>query len=45
MDFPLLAVNPVHTIARFKAFGGRFLAPGTRAVWEEGFRRAGLAEG
>jgi len=40
----LLAINPVHTIAWFKAFGSRFLSPGTLAVWVEGLRRAGLPE-
>jgi TolB-like protein/class 3 adenylate cyclase len=40
----LLAVNPIHTIAWFRTFGAKFLAPGTLAVWEEGFRRAGLPE-
>ena len=41
----LLAVNPVHTIAWFRAFGARFLSPGTLAVWVEGLRKAGLPEG
>jgi TolB-like protein len=41
----LLELNPATTIAGFKAFGNNFLAPGTLAVWEEGFRRAGLPEG
>ncbi len=40
----LFRVNPVHTIAWFKTFGGRFLSPGTLAVWVEGLRRAGLPE-
>jgi hypothetical protein len=40
----LLELNPNMTIAGFKAFGARFLSPGTMAVWEEGFRRAGLPE-
>lgn len=40
----LLEANPLNTIARFKAFGSRFLSPGTLAVWVEGLRRAGLPE-
>jgi adenylate cyclase len=40
----LLTVNPVHTVTWFRTFGGRFLSPGTLAVWEEGLRRAGLPE-
>jgi adenylate cyclase len=41
----LLLVNPVHTIAWFKAFGGKFLSAATLAIWVEGLRRAGLPEG
>jgi hypothetical protein len=37
----LLEVNPAMTIAGTKAFGGRFLSPGTLALWEAGFRRGG----
>ena len=40
----LLAVNPVHTVAWFKDFGGRFLSPATLAIWVEGLRLAGLPE-
>jgi adenylate cyclase len=40
----LLAVNPIHTIAWFKAFGGKFLSPATLAIWVEGLRRAGLPD-
>ena len=40
----LLAVNPIHTIAWFRNFGGRFLSPATLAIWLEGLRRAGLPE-
>ena len=40
----LLAVNPGHTVAWFKNFGGRFLSPATLAIWVEGLRRAGLPE-
>ena len=40
----LLEVNSAMTIAGFKAYGSKFLSPGTIAVWEEGFRRAGLPE-
>jgi hypothetical protein len=39
-----LEVNPAMTIAVTKAFGGRFLSPGTLAVWDAGFRRGGLPE-
>jgi adenylate cyclase len=38
----LLELNPATTIAGFRAFGRNFLSSGTIAVWEEGFRRAGL---
>jgi tetratricopeptide (TPR) repeat protein len=41
----LLELNPDTTIAGFKGFSGNFLSPGTIAVWEEGFRRAGLPPG
>ena len=44
MGSPALDANPTMTINGFKAFGARFLSPGTLAVWEEGFRRAGLPE-
>jgi len=40
----LLEANPAHTIAWWRAFGAKFLSPGTMAVWVEGFRRAGLPE-
>jgi adenylate cyclase len=40
----LLEVNPANTIAGFRAFGSKFLSAGTLAVWEEGFRCAGLPE-
>jgi hypothetical protein len=36
--------QPCDDDRRFKAFGSKFLSSGTIAVWEEGFRRAGLAE-
>jgi TolB-like protein/Tfp pilus assembly protein PilF len=41
----LLEANPAMTIAGFKAYGATFMVPGTIAVWEEGFRKAGLPEG
>jgi hypothetical protein len=37
-------VNPAMTVTGSKAFGGRFLSPGTLAVWEAGFRREELPE-
>jgi TolB-like protein/class 3 adenylate cyclase/Flp pilus assembly protein TadD len=40
----LLALNPFHTVAWYKVFGGRFLSPGALAVWVEGLRLAGLPE-
>jgi TolB-like protein len=40
----LLEANPAHTIAWFKASGATYSVPGTIAVWEEGFRKAGLPE-
>jgi hypothetical protein len=40
----MLAVNPVHTIAWFRNFGGKFLSAATLAIWVEGLRRAGLPE-
>jgi TolB-like protein len=40
----LLEANPAMTIAGFKAFSASHHAPGTTAVWVEGFRKAGLPE-
>jgi TolB-like protein/class 3 adenylate cyclase/Flp pilus assembly protein TadD len=40
----LLEANPAMTIAGFKALA-KYHAPGTMAVWVEGFRKAGLPEG
>jgi len=40
----LLEANPAMTIAGFKAYGAPYMVPGTIAVWEEGFRKAGLPE-
>ncbi len=40
----LLALNPLHTVAWFRNFGGKFLSPATLAIWVEGLRKAGLPE-
>ena len=40
----LLEANPAMTLAGFKAYGATVMVPGTIAVWEEGFRKAGLPE-
>jgi TolB-like protein/Tfp pilus assembly protein PilF len=40
----LLEANPAMTIAGFKALASKYNAPGTMAVWVEGFRKAGLPE-
>jgi adenylate cyclase len=40
----LLKANPAMTIAGFKTFAAKFMVPGTIAIWEEGFRKAGLPE-
>jgi hypothetical protein len=40
----LLDANPAMTIAGFEAYGAKYIVPEARAVWVEGFRRAGLPE-
>jgi adenylate cyclase len=37
-------LNPALTITGVKRFLSKFLSPGTLAVWEEGYRRAGLPD-
>jgi hypothetical protein len=40
----LFVVNPAHTVASSKAFGGKYISSDTMAVRVEGLRRAGLPE-
>jgi TolB-like protein len=40
----LLELTPNVTISTFTEYGMKFLSHGTLAIWQEGFRRAGLPE-